>query len=113
MPHCIIEYSKPIEQEVDVNKLIASVHQGAINSELFEEENIKTRAISYDYYQTGSEKKPFIHVTCKILSGRSEYDRAMLSDLVLSELKQFPLSPISLTVDIVDIQHATYAKYVG
>ena len=45
MPHCIIEYSHDVADQVAIDDLIGAVHQGAMDSELFEAYDIKTRAV--------------------------------------------------------------------
>ena len=78
MPHCIIEHSSFIEP-VELNQ---KVFQGVLETNLFEPEgsDIKVRSIAYANYQTGSAREDFIHVTLRILSGRSEQDKLLLSN---------------------------------
>ncbi len=110
MPHCIVEHSSAI----DGNTLTALVFTGALQSKLFEADgiDIKIRALPYSNYQTGNEKIDFIHVTLKILSGRSIDQKSMLSQLVLQQLKTLSLINCSITVEVVDIDRASYSKVV-
>ncbi|TQV89436.1 5-carboxymethyl-2-hydroxymuconate Delta-isomerase [Aliikangiella coralliicola] len=110
MPHCIIEFATELEERINITTLIDSVHQGALLSELFEEKDIKTRAIAIDYFRTGIEKQPFIHVTVKILSGRSAEQRAALSNSIAHELRKLKISQISLTIEICEIEKSSYVK---
>ncbi|MFV8463349.1 5-carboxymethyl-2-hydroxymuconate Delta-isomerase [Vibrio campbellii] len=110
MPHCIIEHSSTINAEQLNNK----VFLGALNSELFEADgrDIKVRSIAYENYQTGTEKEDFVHVTVRILSGRNDTDRAMLSETVMTQLLSLSLSSASITVEVVDMDRNSYAKVV-
>ncbi|AEX22249.1 5-carboxymethyl-2-hydroxymuconate Delta-isomerase [Vibrio sp. EJY3] len=110
MPHCIIEHSSSIEP-VDLNQ---KVFLGALESNLFESDgsDIKVRSIAYENYQTGSAKEDFIHVTLRILSGRNEQDKLLLSNSVMSRLKSIQLVSASLTVEVVDIDRNSYAKQI-
>ena len=110
MPHCIIEYSSSIEP-LDLNQ---KVFQGALESNLFEPDgsDIKVRSIAYEHYQTGSTQEKFIHVTLRILSGRSEQDKLLLSKSVMSKLKSIQLVSTSLTVEVVDMDRNSYAKLI-
>ena len=111
MPHCIIEYAKDIEPLVAPQKLISAVFQGAAKSQLFaKDSHIKTRAIAYDHYQIGTNKNHFVHVTLKILSGRTSEQRQHLSSLVLNELSLLKFTDTSLTVEVCDIDKECYAK---
>lgn len=110
MPHCIIEHSSTINAE-QLNK---KVFLGALNSELFEADgrDIKVRSIAYENYQTGTEREDFIHVTVRILSGRSDTDKAMLSETVMTQLLSLSLSRASITVEVVDMDRNSYGKVV-
>ncbi|MCP4762197.1 MAG: 5-carboxymethyl-2-hydroxymuconate Delta-isomerase [archaeon] len=110
MPHCIIEYSKEIEDFVKPIQMINAVYQGALKSDLFVEDDIKTRSIAFDSYQAGSLKKAFVHVTVKILFGRKLEQKKALSKLVLSCLKEVDFPPILLTVEIVEMEKESYER---
>ncbi|MFM2610269.1 5-carboxymethyl-2-hydroxymuconate isomerase [Vibrio chagasii] len=110
MPHCIIEHSSTINAE----QLNSKVFLGALNSELFEADgrDIKVRSIAYENYQTGTEKEDFIHVTVRILSGRSDTDKVMLSETVMTQLLSLSLCRASITVEVVDMDRNSYGKVV-
>jgi 5-carboxymethyl-2-hydroxymuconate isomerase len=112
VPHCIIEYSKDLENSVKPLVLIKAVHNGAVASKLFDESHIKTRARAYETYKVGISNDPFIHVTASILSGRTIEQKAELSGKILTELKKSPLSAVVITVQICDIEIETYSKAV-
>ena len=79
MPHCIIEYSKDLESELSLSNLLSSIFNGAVESNLFNENDIKVRAIAYDHFTSAESRQNFIHVNAKILSGRSLEQRNNLS----------------------------------
>ncbi|REL30570.1 5-carboxymethyl-2-hydroxymuconate Delta-isomerase [Thalassotalea euphylliae] len=113
MPHCIIEHASTL----DSNKLVSAVFQGALASNQFEPDgsDIKVRAISFNSYQVGSnqsKKSPsdFIHITLKILSGRSEEQKQLLSKSVLNALNTRVRNSCEITIEVVDIDRASYLK---
>ena len=108
MPHCVIEFSSDISPE----PLMSSVLKGAIASDLFDKSgsDIKVRAIAFDHYISGATFNSFIHVSLKILSGRSEEQKVSLSNLVLKKIKENGYLNCSITVEIIDIDRASYAK---
>ena len=108
MPHCIVEHSASLNSEL----ILPLVFSGAIESGLFEIDgsDIKVRAIVYHSYLTGPEKSDFIHVTLRILSGRTVEQKKMLSNSVLSQLQKLELRVCSLTVEVLDIERASYSK---
>jgi len=112
MPHCIIEYSQNLEKIVSCEQLITAVYQGALSSQLFAGNDIKVRSLSFENYQCGSTKSPFIHVVTKILSGRTLEQRSKLSQAILTELKKLDCPATSLTVEIVEIEKSSYAKVI-
>jgi len=108
VPHCIIEHSNNFEPSA----LITAVFKGAQQSKLFEDSDIKTRTITFEHYQTGLQSQSFVHVTTKILSGRNLAQRQMLSQLILVQLESLNMLAVSLTVEVVEIEKASYAKVV-
>lgn len=112
MPHCIIEYSKNLQQTLAVDKLVNAVHGYVFSSGLFEESSIKTRAIEYTHYQTGLSDMPFIHITLKILYGRNHHQKKELSTLVAENLRSHFEPPITISVEVADIEKVSYKKLV-
>ncbi|NRD72451.1 5-carboxymethyl-2-hydroxymuconate Delta-isomerase [Shewanella sp. VB17] len=110
MPHCIVEYSTDLEERFNPSVLVDLVYQGAFSSKLFEGPDIKIRALPYVYYQTGERKQAFIHVSIRLLEGRTQDKKMKLSNLVLEKLTLLDLEQTSLTVEIIDIERASYAK---
>ncbi|MBA6231491.1 MULTISPECIES: 5-carboxymethyl-2-hydroxymuconate Delta-isomerase [unclassified Colwellia] len=118
MPHCIIEYSQELAQELDIKALMSCVFLAATQSALFSKGDIKVRAISYkDFYaeieNEANNKQRFMHVCCKILSGRHLEQRQKLSELVLSQLNTFAIKSVSISVEIVDMERESYNKRVS
>jgi len=119
MPHCIIEYSEELTQELDIQEVMSAVFSGAVKSSLFSSNDIKVRATPFTYFYAGSESEDkkyqqrFIHVCCKILSGRNLAQRQKLSELVLSQLKSFAIKSVSISVEIVDMERESYNKRVS
>lgn len=112
MPHCIIEYSKEIEKEISVQEMMTKTYQGALGSKLFTPLDIKTRAIAFEHYQTAELRENFIHIDIKILSGRTIEQRKKLSDAVLNEFKEIQIKPLSITIQISELEKESYSKIV-
>ena len=91
-----------------------AVFSAAASSGLFEPDgrDIKVRAVAYDHYLTGPSKGDFVHVTVRLLAGRTTEQKMRLSQTVLAQLQALALPHCSLTVEIVDIDRASYAKAV-
>ncbi|EPJ52485.1 MAG: hypothetical protein OFPI_13490 [Osedax symbiont Rs2] len=108
MPHCIIEHS----DDLDDQQLINAVFEGTLASGLFEEHDIKTRSQAFIHYQSARSRQSFVHVSAKLLDGRTLQQRAKLSQAILAQLQQLHLSAVSLTVEVLEIETASYAKVV-
>jgi 5-carboxymethyl-2-hydroxymuconate isomerase len=112
MPHCIIDYSEDVAAGVDIDKLIEAVHLGAMDSGLFPEYDIKTRALAFDRHRTGQTRDSFVHVAVHLLSGRSDEQKAMLSESVLARIEPMLPLVVSVGVEIIDIHRESYRKRV-
>ncbi|PYF84016.1 MULTISPECIES: 5-carboxymethyl-2-hydroxymuconate Delta-isomerase [Marinomonas] len=112
MPHCIVEYSQNLEQEVPPADLLEAVKDACIASTLFSVEDIKLRSCPYKNFLTGGQEDAFVHVTLKVLSGRTVEQRKQLSHLVLEALTQFPLKNVSFSVEVSEMETDTYVKRV-
>ena len=112
MPHCVIEYSEDVADDVAIDDLVAAVHAGAFASELFPEYDIKTRALAYRHHQTGQTRDSFVHVAVHLLDGRTDAQKAMLSESVLARIEPMLPKVVSVGVEILDIHRASYRKRV-
>jgi len=110
MPHCVIEYSKGIEHILSPNDLVKASFDGAVDSGLFEVEHIKARAIAYECYLVGTSSSGFIHVTARLLSGRTLQQKKDLSASILKRMAELPLANAVITVDVIDLDVEVYAK---
>ena len=114
MPHCIIEHSEDLLKSITPRKLIESVLNGAKKSELFQLNHIKLRTQSYEYFQKGDvEQASFIHVTLRILQGRTIAQRQGLSEWVLQEFEVLALKQVTITVEIVEMETSSYSKLLS
>jgi len=110
MPHCIIEYSNDLDETKGIVKMVKMINQKLIDSEIFEKKTIKTRAVPISTYLVGGEKKSFIHTAVKLLKGRSDKQKGILSKNILNCLSnQYPLVR-DISVEIIDINPNCYSK---
>ncbi|WP_299729181.1 5-carboxymethyl-2-hydroxymuconate Delta-isomerase [uncultured Endozoicomonas sp.] len=112
MPHFIIECSRSIEKFTLPDQLMSSVFQSAVQSGLFNETDIKVRVQPFDHYLLPVKRMDFIHVTARILSGRSEEQKQLLSENVMDALAGFGFKNTLVSVDVEDSNRAVYLKRV-
>lgn len=108
MPHCIVEFGG----DLNAHALLETVFSGAQQSGLFAAADIKLRAQPCKYFFSGAGKQAFVHVSARILSGRSLEQRQLLSQRILQSLMALNLSNCSLTVEVIEMERESYAKVV-
>jgi len=86
------------------------VHSSVFASGLFEEASINSRAIEFAYYQTDLSDTSFIHITLKILQGRNHQQKKDLTKLVLDKISEIIARPLSLSVEVMDVEKVSYKK---
>ncbi|MCP4982768.1 MAG: 5-carboxymethyl-2-hydroxymuconate Delta-isomerase [Gammaproteobacteria bacterium] len=112
MPHCIIDYSAEVAEQIDIDALLAAVHDGAMDSALFPEYDIKVRALAFRDHRTGQTRDSFVHVALHLLDGRSDEQKTMLSECVLGRIEPLLPEVVSVSVEILDIHRESYRKRV-
>ena len=112
MPHCVIEYSSEVAEQVSIDTLMAAVHDAAFSSGLFPEYDIKTRAMAFDYFRTGQANDGFVHVNLHLLSGRDDAQKSDLSEKVLAAIEPLLPQVASVGVEIIDMHRTSYRKRV-
>jgi 5-carboxymethyl-2-hydroxymuconate isomerase len=108
MPHLIIEHSNnlPIKTE----ELVATIHQAAISTALFDLTTVKTRANSFSHFQLGNGKAGFVHIQAHIMAGREIEQKQRLSDTLLYALEDVVGDDYQLSVHIYDLMPEIYRK---
>lgn len=93
MPHLIVEHSADISSksiiflQKEIQNIMASITEGS-----FDPDQCKARAFSFDEYLVGKpdcETSSFLHITIKILAGRTLEARQKLARKTLDCTKNF------------------------
>lgn len=118
MPHQIVEYSANLEDAIDIDALLACVHEAALGTGIFPLAGLRTRAVRRDHYRIadGHPDNAFVHVLLRIRFGRSLADRERAADVISQALFGFlePVSavrPLAISLDIQDIDPHTNRKH--
>jgi len=110
MPHCIIEYTSDVEKDVDIKNLIDVAYDSLVESELFNNSAIKARARRIELFRSGLDRNDYIHITLRILPGRSDEQKSLASTIMLKNISPLVKSVKSLSVEVVDLHGPSYAK---
>lgn len=111
MPHLIIEFSEGLAEASQIETMLDEVSRAAAHTGLFEVSHIRVRAMAYAHYRIAGNREPFIHAQCRIHAGRSEAQKRQLSKAVLSALRGQGWPVQVITVEVVEMERASYAKY--
>ena len=110
MPHCIIEHANDLTDLISPEEMMNAALKAMQTSELFEVDDIKIRTKDYAYFQTGNNRENFIHVTLKILTGRSTQQKQNLATLVSNSMANLPAFGFEITVDVQEMDSDCYLK---
>ncbi len=111
MPHFVVDCSKNILNFQDSNTILQTVHSTAVDTDLFDEGDIKVRLNPFDKdYLVGGKENDFIHVFANIMEGRTTEQKTNLSKQIVKKLKDlFPHIPF-IAMNIRDFEKATYCN---
>lgn len=109
MPHLTLEYSDNIE--VDVQPLLARLHEEVVATGAINLKGIKSRAIKHTQYRVadGNPDYAFVHVGLLIREGRPIEIQKEATQRVMKVLKEtfghlFEKRKLSLTVDLKEMR---------
>jgi 5-carboxymethyl-2-hydroxymuconate isomerase len=111
MPHVIVEYTTNAVEAERVPGLLDAVHRAVFDSGMFEPDHIKSRALPITDYRCGTDDRPFIHVQLRIRPGRDTEQKRYLSQAVLAAIRDRDAPARVVTVEVVELDAASYAKY--
>lgn len=112
MPHLIVEHSQSVAENVDIPTLIFTLHQAAIGTNTFQAASLKSRAVPVQAWCVGEQGGDFIHVEFRLLKGRTPEQKQAISAALLETLKTYASHIDSLTVEIRDMDDASYGKWL-
>ena len=113
MPHIIVEYSEELFEDIEITPVLETIHHSIVDSGLFEESHIKTRAYPFKEFTNAGERNPYIHIQARIKSGRDASNKKALSEGILAGLKTLNIQASVITVEIIDMDRESYAKHAS
>ena len=117
MPHLIIEYSANVEDELDLPRLVETMHEATAKIDAFPMAGLRTRAEKRDYFRVadGHPDNSFVHVTLKIGHGRPLEVREQAGEALFAVLVKYlePTSahrPLAISFEIKELAEKTSYK---
>ena len=110
MPHFVIEHSDCMIVQSRIDELMHRVLKCGAGCGFIEREDIKVRLLPCQKVLFGDGRVSFIHVTVRLLAGRADKQKESLAIELRSTLAEgFPETQ-SISIDIVDMNPASYKK---
>ena len=110
MPHLNIEYSANLEEVLDVQGLVDTIHETALETGIFPLGGVRTRAEARKYYRiaNGDPSAGYIHMLVRIGSGRDFEVRRAAGEKIFAALCDFTdelyrSRPLALSFELHEI----------
>ena len=110
MPHMVISYAKPVEDQVDIQELVQHVWNGAEESGLFTPGAIKARALPVEHFLTANTDQLFVHVDAKLFIGRTDEQKQDMVKRVFDKIDALVSKDVSISVEAIDMDKPNYIK---
>ncbi|MGE4312657.1 MAG: 5-carboxymethyl-2-hydroxymuconate Delta-isomerase [Pseudobdellovibrionaceae bacterium] len=114
MPHITLEYSESLKGHFELHTLLRRMHEELASFPTVDKHKIKTRAVALTDCIVGNDDDPdqMMHVTVKLLEGRSVELRRTIGEALQKVVKSHLLSDLycSVTVHILEMDRETYAE---
>ena len=111
MPHIIVEHTASMN--LDMAKLLSQLHENLASQDTVQIKAIKTRAVPVQHVilGTGSWSDKMLHITLKLLPGRSDQLKRTMSQDLHDVAKKFVQDDtITITVEVMELHEASYIK---
>lgn len=113
MPHLIFECSEEIKSKISFEPIFLELHTILSNLLPTQISSCKSRVIPYSEYLVGDvANNLFIHLTIKILAGRTADVKDMVGKSILKFLEKvvnnLDMDSVSISIEIVDLTDSYY-----
>jgi len=114
MPHIIVEYAASIAHHHDLDKLCEELFEAAMTTSAFvTPEDIKVRMLPASHWFQQVENSSFAHITVRLMVGRTVEQKQEVTTTILKTAAKCLSDVGSITVDIKEIDPATYVKHIN
>lgn len=110
MPHQTIEYSKNIEERLDIDGFVRALHEAAAGIDALPVGGLRTRAVARQHYQVadGHPDNQFVNIVLRIAPGRApEVKKAAGETLFKAACEYlepvFSKSPLAISYEIQEL----------
>ncbi len=110
MPHFVIEHGGVLDTPDRVRAAMEAVLDRGGSSGVMRREDIKVRAVGYEDFLLGDGRRGFIHLTVRLLAGRSDEQKEALAISLREGLAEVFPSSRSISIDSRDMNPVCYKK---
>lgn len=110
MPHFVIEYSRDVEAEYDIGKIMQIAFEAGVASGEMQGADIKVRAHAYDHYRLLNAGDSFLHLSVFLLAGRTDAQKEHIALLQRAALTDYLTAVTAVSIDIRDMNTVAYKK---
>lgn len=112
MPHFVIEYSRDVENNYDMTKVMQITFDSGVQSGVMQAADIKVRARPYDFFRLANDGDSFLHVGVFLLDGRSDDQKEQVALILRENLQSYLVDVTSVSIDVRDMNRQAYKKRV-
>jgi|SRR5579883_502020 len=112
MPHLTVEYSANLSEQIDIRKLLKTVHEAALQTGVFEVAAVRTRgALREDYViADGRPENAFVAIIVRIAPGRPPATRQHLGQQIFDAVCEFlkdvyESNPLAISLEVQEIDN--------
>lgn len=110
MPHFIIEHGNALRTSQDKTRALDLAIECGANSGVMQTEDIKARLLGYADFRAADGRTSFIHITVRLLAGRSAEQKVYLAELLRDAFDhEFPTVE-SISIDVSNMDPDAYKK---
>ena len=113
MPHIIVDYAYGAVAEPRLDALMACVEAAATSTGTIALQNLKLRLHECRHVRVQGTPQAFVHVSVALMAGPTEAARISVSRAILAALTDFLPDISNITVDIREMNRATYSKRIS
>jgi len=111
MPHIIAEYAASIANHHDLDALCKELFDAAMTTSAFDTpEDIKVRMLPASHWFQQIENPSFVHITVRLIAGRTKDQKKEVTEKILQAAANRLTDVGSISVDIKEIERATYRR---
>ncbi|WP_164870799.1 5-carboxymethyl-2-hydroxymuconate Delta-isomerase [Mesobaculum littorinae] len=110
MPHIVIEHFAALDGVAQGQDLMRAALDAGVGTGLMARDNVKVRLVPVEAALLGDGRESFMHVTVKLLVGRTAAQKAQIAEAVRDAIDTVCPRVAALSVDIRDMDPDSYRK---